>query len=338
MEYESLTGIQKAAILMVAIGIDAASHVFRLMPELDIERVTMEIAKLEEVPSDVLDRVVEEFFQLLKAQEFISIGGIEYATKVLQSAIGEKRAIEIVRRVQAAQKQQLRGFNLLKKTDHNQILNLISNEHPQTIALVLAYLEPLQAANIVQSLPAELQHDVVYRIATMEKIPSDLLEEIESVLKTEIESVFTRELNEIGGTKSVAEILNLAGKSLEKSVLEEIQRSNEELAQEIRGLMFTFDDIQGLDDRSIQRLLKEVDTKVLTVALKGSTDEIRNKIFSNMSDRAATMIQEEMEYMGPLRVKEVDEAQRQIVEIIRTLEEEGEIVIMSGDGGDEFIV
>ena len=227
---------------------------------------------------------------------------------------------------------------MLKKADHNHILNLINNEHPQTIALILAYLEPKQAANIISDLPSDLQHDVVYRIATMEKISSDLLHEIEAVLKEQIDAVYTKELNEVGGTKAVAEILNMGGKSLEKSVMEEIQQRNPDLAQEIRGLMFTFEDIQTLDDRSIQRLLKEVDTKVLTIALKGAPEEIQNKIFSNMSERAASMVKEEMEFMGPLRVKDVDEAQRQIVEIIRTLEEEGEIVIMTGEGSDEFIV
>ncbi len=338
MEFENLTGLQKAAILMIALGIDVASEVLKILPEKDLVEVTKEIANLREVPSEIIDRVVDEFFELLKAQEFITIGGLEYASKVLQNAVGSKKAFEIVKKVQFAQDQAMRGFNLLKKADYNQILNLINNEHPQTIALILAYLEPKQAANILMSLSADLQQDVIYRIAKMEKIPADLLNEIESVLKQQLESVYTKELNEIGGTKAVAEILNMGGKTLEKPVLEEIQKRNQELAQEIRGLMFTFEDIQHLDDRSIQRLLKEVDTKVLTIALKGSTEEIQNKIFSNMSERAASMIKEEMEFMGPLRVKEVDEAQRQIVEIIRSLEEEGEIVIMTGEGGDEFIV
>lgn len=337
MVYEELTGKQKAAILMIFLGVEVASKVMKMLPEEDLIEVTKEIANLKEVPSDVIDKVVDEFFQLLKAQEYVTIGGFEYASKALQNAVGPKRAFEIVKKVQFAYDQQMRGFNLLKKADHNHILNLINNEHPQTIALILAYLEPKQAAQILQNLPAELQHDVVYRIATMEKISTDLLEEIEMVLKEQIDAVYTKELNEIGGTKAVAEILNMGGKSLEKPVLEEIQQRNPELAQEIRGLMFTFEDIQLLDDRSIQRLLKEVDTKVLTVALKGATEEIQNKIFSNMSERAAAMIKEEMEYMGPIRVREVDEAQRQIVEIIRSLEEEGEIVIMTGDSSDEFV-
>ncbi|MDQ7062626.1 MAG: flagellar motor switch protein FliG [candidate division KSB1 bacterium] len=338
MEFENLTGLQKAAILMIALGIDVASEVLKILPETDLVEVTKEIANLREVPSEIIDQVVDEFFELLKAQEFITIGGLEYASKVLQNAVGSKKAFEIVKKVQFAQDQAMRGFNLLKKADHNQILNLINNEHPQTIALILAYLEPKQAANILMSLPSELQQDVVYRIAKMEKIPADLLTEIETVLKQQLESVYTKELNEIGGTKAVAEILNMGGKTLEKPVLEEISKRNQELAQEIRGLMFTFEDIQNLDDRSIQRLLKEIDTKILTIALKGSTEEIQNKILANMSERAASMIKEEMEFLGPLRVKEVDEAQRQIVEIIRTLEEEGEIVIMTGEGGDEFIV
>ncbi len=338
MEYEKLNGRQKAAVLMIALGIDVASKILKMLPEADLIEVTKEIANLREIPSDVIDSVVEEFFQLLKAQEYVTLGGFDYASKVLQNAVGPKKAFEIVKKVQLVYDQQMRGFNLLKKADHNHILNLINNEHPQTIALILAYLEPKQAANIISDLPSDLQHDVVYRIATMEKISSDLLHEIEAVLKEQIDAVYTKELNEVGGTKAVAEILNMGGKSLEKSVMEEIQQRNPDLAQEIRGLMFTFEDIQTLDDRSIQRLLKEVDTKVLTIALKGAPEEIQNKIFSNMSERAASMVKEEMEFMGPLRVKDVDEAQRQIVEIIRTLEEEGEIVIMTGEGSDEFIV
>ncbi|RMD97607.1 MAG: flagellar motor switch protein FliG, partial [Calditrichaeota bacterium] len=252
MEFEKLTGVQKAAILMVSLGIDVASHIMKLLPEADLVAITKEITNLQEIPSEIIDQVVEEFFQLLKAQEYVTIGGLEYASKALENAIGQKKAYDIVRQVQLAHDQQMRGFNLLKKADSNQILNLISNEHPQTIALVLAYLEPKQAANILANLSAELQHDVVYRIATMEKISSDLLEEIENVLKVQIEQVYTRELNEVGGTKAVAEILNMGGKSLEKPVLEEIQQRDSELAQEIRGLMFTFEDIQALDDRSIQ--------------------------------------------------------------------------------------
>ncbi|KAA3657775.1 MAG: flagellar motor switch protein FliG, partial [Calditrichaeota bacterium] len=218
------------------------------------------------------------------------------------------------------------------------IHNLIANEHPQTISLVLAHLDPKQASAVLAGLNSELQSDVIYRLANMEKISSDLLDDVENIIKIQIESVYTRELNEVGGTKSVAEILNLSGKMVEKQIIEHIQEKNADLAQEIRGLMFTFEDIQKIDDRGIQRLLKEIDTKILTIALKGSSETIQEKILGNMSTRAAQMVKEEMEFLGPLRVKEVDDSQRQIVEVIRTLEEEGEIVIIGGEGGDEFIV
>ena len=337
MKAEDLSGVQKTAILLVAIGPEAASKVFKSLKEKDIERVTFEIANLEEITSEIIDHVVEEFFQMIKAQDFISIGGIDYAEKVLLSAVGAQRAHEIVRRVQSVQNQAQRGFNLLKRADHNQILNLINNEHPQTIALILAHLDSRQAASILLGLSDEVRTDVVYRIATMEKVSTDLLEEIEDALKGQIELVYTRELNEAGGKEAVAEILNLAGKSAERSILEGIERRDAELAQGIRNLMFVFDDILLLDDRSIQRLMKDVDTKTLAVALKGSSEEIRERILKNISERAASMIKEEMEYMGPMRVREVDEAQQRIVDVIRDLEESGEIVIMGGEGEDQFI-
>lgn len=337
MKFEELSGVQKTAILLVAIGPEAASKVFRSLKDKEMERVTFEIANMEEITSEVLDQVIEEFFQMIKAQDFISIGGLDYAEKILLSAVGPQKAHDIVRRVQSVQNQAQRGFNLLKRADHNQILSLINNEHPQTIALILAHLDSRQAASILLGLSEEVRTDVVFRIATMEKVSTDLLEEIEDALKGQIELVYTRELNEAGGKEAVAEILNLAGKTAERNILEGIERRDAELAQGIRNLMFVFDDILLLDDRSIQRLMKDVDTKTLAVALKGSSEEIRERILKNISERAAGMIKEEMEYMGPMRVREVDEAQQRIVDVIRDLEETGEIVIMGGEGEDQFI-
>ena len=285
-----------------------------------------------------MDKVVEEFFQMIKAQEYITQGGVGYASKLLEEAMGTSKANDIIRRMEAVQSEAARGFSLLKRADIQQINNLIANEHPQTISLVLAHLDPKQASAVLAGLNPDVQSDVIYRLANMEKISSDLLDDVENIIKIQIESVYTRELNEVGGTKSVAEILNLSGKITEKQIIEFIQEQNPELAQEIRGLMFTFEDIQKIDDRGIQRLLKEVDTKVLTIALKGSSELIQEKILGNMSTRAGQMVKEEMEFLGPLRVKEVDDSQRQIVEIIRSLEEDGEIVIIGGEGGEEFIV
>ncbi len=338
MEYEKLTGTQKSAILMVALGVETASILFQNMPEREMERVAMSIASLDEVPSEIMDKVVEEFFQMIKAQEYITQGGVSYASKLLEEAMGTSKANDIIRRMEAVQSEAARGFSLLKRADIQQVHNLIANEHPQTISLVLAHLEPKQASAVLAGLNSDVQSDVIYRLANMEKISSDLLDDVENIIKIQIESVYTRELNEVGGTKSVAEILNLSGKITEKQIIEHIQEQNPELAQEIRGLMFTFEDIQKIDDRGIQRLLKEVDTKVLTIALKGSSELIQEKILGNMSTRAGQMVKEEMEFLGPLRVKEVDDSQRQIVEIIRNLEEEGEIVIIGGEGGEEFIV
>jgi len=336
LTFDGLTGKQKAAILLVSIGIDAASKVLKNLSEKDIETLSIEIANLKDVSSDVVEAVVEDFYQMVQAQQYITEGGLDYAQRILEGALGTQKAYEIIHRVQGAL--HVSGFKMLKTIDHSRLLNFIQNEHPQTIALILAYLEPYQAAMTLTKLPPNLQSEVAYRMATMEKISPELLEEIEKVLETQLESSFGRQLDEAGGTKAVAEILNLAGKSAERKILEDIEQYNPELSQEIKNLMFVFEDILLLDDRSIQRVLKEVDSKVLATALKGTSDTVKSKIFSNMSERAAAMIQEEMEFMGPVRVKEVEDAQRQIVNIIGSLEEQGEIIVVERDKGQEELI
>jgi flagellar motor switch protein FliG len=332
---ENLTGKQKAAILIIAIGVEAASQIFKNLKDKDIEKLSIEIANMKDVPSTVMEAVVEEFYQMIMAQEYISQGGIEYAKVLLEKALGPRKAHEIVSKVESAI--HVSGFKLLKEVDPNQLLNFIQHEHPQTISLILANLEPEQTAQIIADLPPEIQSEVAYRIATMGKISPDLLADIESIIESQVETVFGQELSAAGGVKSVAEILNLAGRSTEKTILGDLEKRNPELATEIKNLMFVFEDITLLDDRSIQRVLREVDSKELSLALKVSTDEVKDTIFRNMSERASGLIKEELEFMGPVRLKDVEEAQMKIVEVIRTLEEEGEIVI-SGRGGEEEIV
>jgi flagellar motor switch protein FliG len=332
---ENLTGKQKAAILIIAIGVEAASQIFKNLKDKDIEKLSIEIANMKDVPSTVMEAVVEEFYQRIMAQEYISQGGIEYAKVLLEKALGPRKAHEIVSKVESAI--HVSGFKLLKEVDPNQLLNFIQHEHPQTISLILANLEPEQTAQIIADLPPEIQSEVAYRIATMGKISPDLLADIESIIESQVETVFGQELSAAGGVKSVAEILNLAGRSTEKTILGDLEKRNPELATEIKNLMFVFEDITLLDDRSIQRVLREVDSKELSLALKVSTDEVKDTIFRNMSERASGLIKEELEFMGPVRLKDVEEAQMKIVEVIRTLEEEGEIVI-SGRGGEEEIV
>ncbi len=332
---ENLSGRQKCAILIIAIGTEAASQIFKHLKDKDVERLAIEIAQLKDIPSTIMEAVIEEFYQMIMAQEYISQGGIDYAKGVLEKALGPRKAHELVAKVESAI--HVSGFKLLKDVDANQLLSFIQNEHPQTISLILANLEPDQTAAIISDLPPELQADVAFRIATMGKISPDLLNDIEGVLENQVETVFGQDLSSAGGAKAVAEILNMAGRSTEKTILADLEKRNPELATEIKNLMFTFDDIVLLDDKSVQRVLREVDTKDLTLALKAANDELKDLIFRNMSERASNLLREELDFMGPVRLKDVEEAQMKIVEIVSTLEEDGEIVI-SGRGGEEEII
>jgi len=290
---------------------------------------------MKDVSSTIMEAVVEEFYQMVMAQEYIQQGGIDFAKATLEKALGPRKAHEIISKVEAMI--HVSGFKLLKEVDPNQLLNFIQHEHPQTISLILANLEPEQTAQIVSELPPEIQTEVAYRIATMGKISPDLLTDIEGILESQVETVFGQDLSAAGGAKAVAEILNMAGRSTEKTILSDLEKRNPELATEIKNLMFVFEDIVLLDDRAVQRVLREVDSKELSLALKVATEDVKDIVFRNMSERAAGLIKEELEFMGPVRIKDVEEAQMKIVEVIRTLEEEGEIVI-SGRGGEEEIV
>jgi flagellar motor switch protein FliG len=337
IRYEELTGSQKAAILLIALGVEAASLLARHFSDQEIEVITKEMAMLHDVPAQVIDRVIIEFYDMLRAREYIAQGGLEYARRILEQALGPKRANELLQRIERTSK--LSGFEFMRRAHPNQILNLIQNEHPQTIALILSFVEPAQAARVILRLPEDKQKEVVYRMATMEQVQSELLSDLERALEMQLESMESSHATaEAGGVKAVAEILNLAGKTAEKIILDEIEARNPELADKIRDLMFTFDDLVLLDDRSIQRVLKEVDTRQMALALKGASEDVKQKIFKNMSERAATILREEMEYMGPVRLRDVEEAQRQIANMVRTLEEEGEIVIARGGGSEEILV
>jgi flagellar motor switch protein FliG len=332
---ENLTGRQKASILVIAIGTEAAAEIFKHLKDKDVERLAVEISNIKDIPSTIMEAVIEEFYQMIMAQEYISQGGIDYAKGVLEKAVGPRKAHEVISKVESAI--HVSGFTLLKDVDPNQLLNFIQHEHPQTIALILANLESKQVAAIIADLPPELQADVAYRIASMGKISPELLNDIESVLETQVETVFGQDLSSAGGAKAVAEILNMASRTAEKTILADLEKRNPELATEIKNLMFTFDDLSLLDDRSIQRLMRDVDTKDLSMSLKAANDDLKTAILRNMSERAAKLIEEELEFMGPVRLKDVEESQMKIVDIVRTLEEDGEIVI-SGRGGEEEII
>lgn len=334
-KYEELTNTQKAAIALIAFGGDVSAEVLKSLNDTDLEKLTIEIANMRDVPSDIENKVIEECHEIFMAREYISQGGIDYAREILEKAVGKTRATGLMNKLESSLITS--GFNLLKSIDPKQLVQFIQNEHPQTISLILTQLTASQSSAILSELPPELQSEVAIRIATMEKISPEILKQIESTLETHFATSAMRDLSVSGGAKAIADILNLVETSSEKNILQTLEAENSELAAEIKNMMFVFDDLILLDDRSVQRLLKEVETKDLSIALKAASDEVKNKIYSNVSERVSVMIKEEMEFMGPMRLSDVEAAQQRIVESIRRLEEEGQIVI-SGRGGKEDIV
>jgi flagellar motor switch protein FliG len=281
------------------------------------------------------ESVIEEFHHLVMAQQFITQGGLGYAEEVLESALGSRKAKEIIEKVQSTIR--TTGFNMLDNVDPNQLTNFIQKEHPQTVALLLSHMGADKAANIMSALPQEMQVDVATRIATMDSISPEVLHQVEQVLSQQMKTMFSGDSAEIGGVKSVAEMLNLVDRGAEKNILGNLERDDPELATEIKNLMFVFEDITLIDDKGMQRVMKEIDTKELALALKGATEQVQNKFFNNMSSRAGETVRDDMEFMGPVRLKDVEEAQQKIVDVVRRLEEDGEIMI-TGRGGDDDIV
>ena len=332
-ETEKLSGMRKAAIFLVAIGSKAAAEIYRHLSERDVELLTTEIAKLESIPSSVLNTVNNEFYQMVLAQKYITEGGLSFAQEVLESALGEQKALEIIRRVQMSL--QVRGFNVLQNVDTNQLMAFLQKEHPQTIALVLTQLNPVQAANVLTELSPASQVDVMHRLALMERVSPETITAIGKVLENRID--FSASASKLGGVKQTADILNLVGQRFEKNILAGIAKENPDLASEIKNLMFVFEDIINLDDRSIQKVLREVDNKELAMALKAASEELKARILSNITSRAAEMIQEELQYMGPVRLRELEEVQQRIIDIIRRLEEEGQIIVATGSAEEQMV-
>lgn len=329
----SMGSLKKAAIFMISIGQKASSEIFKHFSDNEIELLSTEIARLENVTSEELISVDNEFEEMILAQQYITSGGVAYAQGILENAVGPSRALEIIRKVQASL--QIKGFNVLENIDHNQLILFLQKEHPQTIAVVLTQMPSNQAANILVELTPEVQVDVVYRISKMDRVSPETLSAVEKVLESNIE--FTQGTSKFGGLKTAAEMLNMVGARFEKNILAGIANTNNEMASEIKNLMFVFDDIEILDDRSIQKILKEVENTELTLALKLCSDGLKMKILENMSKRAREMILEELDYMGPVRLKDIEEAQQHIIDIIRNLEEANEIVISVGSGDDQLI-
>ncbi len=332
---KELTGRQKAAVFLVTLGSEISSEIFKHLREDEIETLTFEIARLETVDSEDRDRVLTEFQELMMAQDFITTGGIDYARELLEKSLGSQKAVDIINRLTSSL--QVRPFDFIRRTDPTHLLNFIQQEHPQTIALILAYLEPQKASVILSSLPHEIQSDVAKRIATMDRTTPEVLREVERVLEKKLSTLSSEDYTQAGGVESIVEILNLVDRSTEKTIIESLEEEDPELAEDIKKRMFVFEDIVMLDDRAIQKVMREVDTSELAKALKSVDTEVQDKIYRNMSKRAATLLKEDMEYMGPIRMKDVEEAQQKIVSIIRKLEEQGEIVVARA-GEDELVV
>lgn len=332
-----LSGRQKAAILLISLGPELSAKVFGHLREAEIESISLEIASQRQIAADMREKILYEFYQIYQAQQFISQGGIDYAREILERALGQTKAVEILTRLTASL--QTRPFDVVRKADPNQLLSFISGEHPQTIALIMAYLQPEQAAVVLGSLPPERQADVARRIAIMDRTSPEVLKEVEKVLERKLASMVSQDFTTAGGVESVVEVLNRVDRSTEKTIMESLAVQDPALADEIKKRMFLFEDIVSLDNRSLQRVLREVDlSRDLPLALKVASDEVKRKVYANISRRAQENLREAMDYLGPVRLRDVEDSQTKIVNIIRKLEEMGEIVVGSRGGGEDIVV
>lgn len=330
-----LSGKKKAAIFLLGLGTELSANVFKHLSEEDMETLTLEIAGIKTIDNSVKELVSNEFYELFQARGYLLNGGIDYAKSILEKAIGSEKANELLNKLTVSL--QVRPFDFARKTDPSQLLSFIQNEHPQTIALVMAYLTPDQASMILSALSPEKQVDVAKRIAMMDRTSPDVVREIERVLEKKISSLANQDFTTAGGLETIVEVLNRVDRNTEKTIMDVFERQDPELAEEVKKRMFVFEDIILLDDRSIQRVLREVDQKDLGLSLKSSSEEVSSKVFRNMSKRAADSLKEDIEFMGPVRLRDVEESQQKIVAIIRKLEETGEIIVARG-GGDEVVV
>ncbi|PKR78618.1 flagellar motor switch protein FliG [Halalkalibacillus sediminis] len=335
VQNKELSGKQKAAVLLISLGPDVSAQVYKHLTEEEIEQLTLEISSVKKVESGRKEEILEQFHQIALAQDYISQGGINYAKTVLEKALGEGQAGNIINRLTSSL--QVRPFDFARQADPTQIYNFIQNEHPQTIALILSYLDSEQAAQILSELPQETQSDIARRIAVMDSASPEVINEVENLLEKKLSTTVSQDYNETGGVESIVQILNGVDRSTERTILDELEMQDPDLAEEIKKRMFVFEDVVTLDNRAIQRVIRDVENEDLMLSLKVSSEEVKDVLFKNMSNRMAETIKDEMEFMGPVRLKDVEEAQTRIVGTIRRLEEMGEIVIARG-GGDDIIV
>ncbi len=333
---DSYSGREKAAILLITLGPEKSAKIFKHLKEDEIEALTLEIANISTVMPEIKEKVLSEFYEICLAQQYITEGGLSYAKEILQKALGEEKAFEVISKLTVSL--QVRPFDFIRKADATQILNFIQYEHPQTVALILSYLKPAQAAQVIAELSPENQSEVARRIALMDRTSPDVIREVEKALEKKLSSLVTEDYTTVGGVDSVVDILNAVDRTTEKNIMEKLESEDAMLSEEIRRKMFVFEDILQLDSRAIQTILRQdIDNRELAIALKGSSQELQNLIFSNLSKRLAAMIKEDMDFMGPVRRSDVEEAQQKVVNIIRRLQDANEIVI-SRSGGDDIIV
>ncbi|MEI2389873.1 flagellar motor switch protein FliG [Priestia megaterium] len=335
MQKNELTGKQKAAILLISLGPDVSASIYKHLSEDEIEQLTLEISSVRKIEPSLKEAVLHEFEQITLAQNYLEKGGVSYAKQVLEKALGSEQAMMIINRLTSSL--QVRPFDFARKADPMQLLNFIQHEHPQTIALILSYLEPIQAGQILSSLPQERQADIARRIATMGSTSPEVINEVEQILERKLSATVTQDYTQTGGLEAVVEVLNGVDRATEKIIIDTLEIQNPALAEEIKQRMFVFEDIVTLDNRSIQRVIRDAENDDLLLSLKVASEEVKSIIFKNMSSRMVETFKEEMEFMGPVRLKDVEEAQSRIVAAIRRLEDAGEIVIARG-GGEDIIV
>lgn len=333
---KTVTGAQKAALLMIALDVETSSSVFKYLDSNEVEIISTEISKVRNIPSSTVDNVMDEFYNMIRAREYVLEGGLEFAQQILERSFGMAKAVEIIEKVKSLTT--LRGFDVLKKADSTQLVNFLNKEHPQTIALILSHLNPNQTATALKEMAEPLRSDVVFRIATLGKISPQTLKQIEKVVDDMAGFSMGQSISKIGGTKAIATILNRANVTLSKEILEKLDEKDPEIATEIKRLMFLFEDIVRIQDKDIQKILRVVDRKDIALALKIADDKLKNKIFLNMSERAADLLKEELQYMGMVKLKEVETAQGKIIDIVKTLEEQGEISLNIRGGSEDVYV
>ncbi len=334
-EQKDYTGLSKVAVFLLTVGQETASQLLQKMDRDLVEDLSREIASMGSVPSDVREQVVNEYYNIALARQYASEGGLGYARSVLEKALPKEDATKILEQIEHSVQQQ--PFSFLQKAESESMLTFMQDEHPQTIALILAHLPAGMGSEIISGLAPAKQIEVVTRVANMEQTNPEVIREVEQGLEQRLSGIMSQQFQKVGGVEAVAEILNRADRTTEKGILETLEAEDPDLVEQIRRLMFVFEDILLVNDKGIQSLLKEIDNEELALALKTASDEMKEKIFGNMSERAATLIQEDMEYMGPVRLADVEQAQQRIVDIVRRLEDAGEIII-EGRGGDSDVV